>query len=112
MWRHPTGRGSSRWVSLIETEANYTFINWQLLHQSSDMLESVVCWWHPSATWQFQFSDEGSWKFKFNIIIIIIQGARGRVVAWGTMLEAGGSWVPFPMSSFDFSMSSRKLPGG
>jgi hypothetical protein len=31
-------------------------------------------------------------------------GARGRVVSWGTMLQAGRSRVRFPMRSFEFSL--------
>jgi hypothetical protein len=37
------------------------------------------------------------------IIIIIINGARGSVVGWGTMLQAGRSRVP--MRSLDFSIN-------
>jgi hypothetical protein len=58
-------------------------------------------------------------------------GARGNVAGWGTMIQAGRSWVRFPMRTLDFSldltlpaapwpwgrltllteMSTRKLPG-
>jgi hypothetical protein len=27
---------------------------------------------------------------------------RGSIVGWGTLLQAGRSWVPFPMKSMDF----------
>jgi hypothetical protein len=59
-------------------------------------------------------------------------GARGKVVGWGTMLEAGRSRIRFPMRSLDFfnwsnpssrtmalgstqpltEMSARNIPGG
>jgi hypothetical protein len=58
-----------------------------------------------------------------------IIGARGNVVGWGTMRQAGSSRVRFPVRSLDFSidliipaalwstqplteMSTRNLPGG
>jgi hypothetical protein len=31
-------------------------------------------------------------------------GARGSVIGWGTMLQAGRSRVRFPMKSLDFSI--------
>jgi hypothetical protein len=33
-----------------------------------------------------------------------MMGARGSVVGWGTMLQAGRSRVRFPMRSLDFSI--------
>jgi hypothetical protein len=35
----------------------------------------------------------------------LLLGARGSIVGWGTMLQAGGSQVPFPMRSLDFSIN-------
>jgi hypothetical protein len=45
---------------------------------------------------------------------MLIKGARGSVVSWGTMLRAGISRVRFPMRSFGSTqeMSMRNLPGG
>jgi hypothetical protein len=34
----------------------------------------------------------------------LLHRERGRVVGWGTMLQARRSWVRFPMRSFDFSI--------
>jgi hypothetical protein len=43
-------------------------------------------------------------------------GARGGVVGWGTILQAGRSWVQFPMRSLDFfnlpNPSSRTVAPG
>jgi hypothetical protein len=67
----------------------------------------------------------------FKIVGYCNLGARGSVVGWGTMIQAGRSWVRFPMRSLDFSidlilssrttavgstqplteMSTRNLPG-
>jgi hypothetical protein len=40
-----------------------------------------------------------------NLIINAQKGARGSVVGWGTILQAGRSLVRFPMRSLDFSMN-------
>jgi hypothetical protein len=43
-------------------------------------------------------------KKKNNIGFVYAVGARGSVVGWGTMLQAGRSRVRLPMRSFDFSI--------
>jgi hypothetical protein len=40
-----------------------------------------------------------SWRIWLRTLLV---GARGSVVGWDTMLEAGGSRVRFPMRSLDF----------
>jgi hypothetical protein len=67
-----------------------------------------------------------NWRFFMKFIMDV--GARGSVVVWGTMLQAGRSRVRFPMRSLDYSiylilpmalgstqplieMSTRNLPG-
>jgi hypothetical protein len=39
----------------------------------------------------------------------MIQGAHGNIVGGGTMLQAGKSWVRFPMRSMDFSIDLIKV---
>jgi hypothetical protein len=67
------------------------------------------------------------------VIVLFTFGARGSVLGWGTMLQAGRSWGRFPVKSLDFffnwpnpsshtmalgstqplkEMSTRNLPGG
>jgi hypothetical protein len=40
----------------------------------------------------------------FSVIMYEGRGARGSVVGWGTMLQAGRSRVPFPMRSLNISI--------
>jgi hypothetical protein len=39
-------------------------------------------------------------------------GERGSISAWGTMLQAGRSWVQFLMRSLDFSSDFIQLHNG
>jgi hypothetical protein len=41
-------------------------------------------------------------QIKFSRRFLLITGARGGVVGWGTALQAGRSWVRFPMASWEF----------
>jgi hypothetical protein len=34
----------------------------------------------------------------------LARGASGSILGWGTTLKGGRSWVPFPISSLDFSI--------
>jgi hypothetical protein len=43
-------------------------------------------------------------KIICNSTILWREGARGSIVVWGTMLQAGRSRVRFPMRSLDFSI--------
>jgi hypothetical protein len=52
-------------------------------------------------------SVQGEVPFFFSFFVLYIcyrLGARGGVVGWGTLLQAGRSRVPFPMRSLDFSI--------
>jgi hypothetical protein len=40
-----------------------------------------------------------------NLMTIMQLGARGSVIDWATMLQAGRSRVRFPMRSLDFSIN-------
>jgi hypothetical protein len=40
-----------------------------------------------------------------DVLVCIVNGARGSVVAWGTELQAGRSWVRFPVRKLIFFSS-------
>ena len=55
-------------------------------------------------TWNWLNSYKHNCKKSTEILqwLLIVMGARGGAVGWGTALQAGRSRVPFPMVSFDF----------
>jgi hypothetical protein len=58
-----------------------------------------ILWYHKDDHWKLKLS------MRFLIGSVILKtGVRGSVVGWGTMLQAGRSWVRFLMRSFDFSI--------
>jgi hypothetical protein len=55
----------------------------------------ICCTKLPIDLWSFMLNLLKNWNN---------EGSRGNVVIWGSMLQARGSRVPFPMRSLDFSI--------
>jgi hypothetical protein len=102
LWMLHRALGSGRFFETTSATANLTEFIWVrtvmvllVPHNAQNLLSS-------SAT--VSFSRRAQLKGSSQLIKSVSHGASGTVVGWGTMLQAGRSWVRIPMRSLDFSI--------
>jgi hypothetical protein len=63
---------------------------------SEVFVQGWFCWGCCEALWYFSYRNIYIYIYLFKIYFLVL-GVRGNAVDWGTALQAGRSWVRFPM---------------